>query len=819
MARIPIIQQQTSPRGGGIVAPQPGGLETVVKAIGGVVGDITARQEQRSAENRSLWLAQKSADAQLRAQQWAIESRQSVTGLADDHPDAAAKFSDELIQSFSDEAPDEETRKALALWAPKFKAGIVSDEINWAAQRNVAYKSAVMDDTLSKYETLVTNDPSKLGSVLDEMDAFIASSGTPDYSQLEIRRKGRERLIEVAARSGMSSAVMPAAAAGIIKVSGKGSTPPPVKGVLADPALQEYARSVYKQYGIDENIAIAQLMAESGGDPKAFRREPNGVTSAGLAQFTEATAKRYGLTDRNDPRQSIKAQAAYMADLLKDFRGDYEKAIAAYNAGPGSVQKAEAAAAKSGKTWKDHFSPAMKKYTAPYLSKILSSSGYAVGGQAVTITGSTPPQIAALLPELSLEARSRIESEWDRQVKAGQSNLKNQIELGFNDDLAQMKSGLPPTNAYSVDTLAAAGFSQDKIIEYQALREIGVPASQAAKKMTVAELAALTTGDVAAGPAFEARSLAAKTYAAAADAELKSRKDDPIAHRQSVGEQLGGDLTPTITGLMSSGDVTGSASTIGRVMSARTVRAGEMATKYGYSYNPLTKSEAEATARMYKGMTSGDKVKFLGVMAASIKHPQSYSAFIEQVAGKDSADGMAGLYFYSATKSGLPSRVAVDGASYILKASEAEKTGAIQSLNLPSPKEMADDFSRRVGNSLDMADPRIRASMFNAYSAIYRGIRVDGEINDGKATDVAFAHAAGAERGKVFGHDFLVPSGKKAHDVEVMFSNQFRAATGQALLAGHRFAPTIDGGYVVVDPQRFPVLDKKTRRPVVLRVK
>jgi len=59
----------------------------------------------------------------------------------------------------------------------------------------------------------------------------------------------------------------------------------------------------------------------------------------GLAQLMPETAKSLGVTDPFDPVQSINGGAAYLRQMLDKF-GSVEKALAAYNAGPGAVIKA-----------------------------------------------------------------------------------------------------------------------------------------------------------------------------------------------------------------------------------------------------------------------------------------------------------------------------------------------------------------------------------------------------------------------------------------------------------------------------------------------
>ena len=73
----------------------------------------------------------------------------------------------------------------------------------------------------------------------------------------------------------------------------------------------------------------------SGFDPTAG--SPAGAR--GLCQLMPGTARALGVTDVTDPAQSLEGGAKYLRQQLDRFGGDYTKALAAYNAGPGAVQR------------------------------------------------------------------------------------------------------------------------------------------------------------------------------------------------------------------------------------------------------------------------------------------------------------------------------------------------------------------------------------------------------------------------------------------------------------------------------------------------
>jgi soluble lytic murein transglycosylase-like protein len=89
------------------------------------------------------------------------------------------------------------------------------------------------------------------------------------------------------------------------------------------------------RWNVPMNLLAAQLYAESNFNP--FAQSPAGAQ--GIAQFMPGTARAYGLTDPFDAGKAIDAQARLMSDLLERFDGEVALALAAYNAGPGAVER------------------------------------------------------------------------------------------------------------------------------------------------------------------------------------------------------------------------------------------------------------------------------------------------------------------------------------------------------------------------------------------------------------------------------------------------------------------------------------------------
>lgn len=88
------------------------------------------------------------------------------------------------------------------------------------------------------------------------------------------------------------------------------------------------------RHGVDPDLVRAVMRQESGGGRSA--RSP--VGAMGLMQLMPGTARALGVKDPWDPAQNIEGGVKYLSQQLRQF-GSVEKALAAYNAGPGAVQK------------------------------------------------------------------------------------------------------------------------------------------------------------------------------------------------------------------------------------------------------------------------------------------------------------------------------------------------------------------------------------------------------------------------------------------------------------------------------------------------
>jgi soluble lytic murein transglycosylase-like protein len=102
--------------------------------------------------------------------------------------------------------------------------------------------------------------------------------------------------------------------------------------------IQNYIEEAAAKERLEPALLKAIIQVESNFNHKAVSR----VGAKGLMQLMPFTAKEMGkqkALDSHDPRANVLAGARYFRGLINQFEGDVKLAVAAYNAGPGAVER------------------------------------------------------------------------------------------------------------------------------------------------------------------------------------------------------------------------------------------------------------------------------------------------------------------------------------------------------------------------------------------------------------------------------------------------------------------------------------------------
>ncbi len=175
-----------------------------------------------------------------------------------------------------------------------------------------------------------------------------------------------------------------------------------VRNVPADPdaprpisrdRLETLIQTIADRHHVDPALVRAVMQVESGGNPTAVSRKG----AMGLMQLMPDTALQMGVTKVFDPQENLEAGVRTLRALLVRYNGDLDKALAAYNAGTGAVDRA--GGVPRNRETRDYVRKVTNNYfqsdagqpaTAPGTAQRVATGNATSSGNGASATKSTP---------------------------------------------------------------------------------------------------------------------------------------------------------------------------------------------------------------------------------------------------------------------------------------------------------------------------------------------------------------------------------------------------------------------------------------------
>jgi GH24 family phage-related lysozyme (muramidase) len=496
---------------------------------------------------------------------------------------------------------------------------------------------------------------------------------------------------------------------------------------------------------------------ESGG--KQFGKDGKPLTSSagavGIAQVMPGTgpeaAALAGLPwdedkFKNDANYNKELGRAYYNKQLQTF-GNPAMAAAAYNAGPGAVQKA---VKEGGANWLSH----LPKETQDYVPAVMGRSGQSAAtgpGVEREIWADAPESFKALdyttQQQMIITAQNQVRSQ-QAQQRASADQLMVDVNDMHKDGRVDPFNLTPEyfTNAYG----AADGVT--RYAEYEAGRTMASDIDSFASMTDQQIIANLNTTKPVEGEGYAVADARQSVKAAAAAQVYKARQDDP----QTFAMQQG--LSDTQPLDMSKPD------TIAPELTKRIGTAQMMNENYGTPYQVLMKGEASQFSAVLRTMPTQQKLAYLDqVRTGTLSDQRAYMSIMTQIAADSPVTAIAGSLLTRTQPATIPggwlgsdiqlqprdvAATILEGEA-ILNPNKADKEQDGRGGKFPMPKEI--DLQMAFNDTVGAAfrgDAKGYETAYQAFKSYYAGKSSrDGVLADSldsrRAKEAAFAVTGG----------------------------------------------------------------------------
>ncbi len=433
------IQQAPSARS---AVPESNPLFAAVQNLGqqgAQVAGLMAREEREKAENRaSMDVANTLAQGDVFWQEDFTRRTQAWKPGDADLRDGIGKDFDKWVSESAAKLPTEASRNYFQQHTAKMKARLQTSAFSYQEKTTTDKLNADNEIGMQADASTVFNDPSRQQEVYARrMETLLARSDLSDADKIKTAQVFRNQLA-VAAHSGE----LERDPEGWLMRNGLMGS----KRAAAGQPLADDAGTMRVPVGeAPDGLWKAQIGQESGG--KQFGKDGKPLTSSagavGIAQVMPGTgpeaAKLAGLPwdvrrYHQDAGYNEALGKAYMAKQLQTFGGDVQKALAAYNMGPGSAAKGNGVAglvAKHGENWLAH----APKETQNYVASITKAAGMAPG--AIADIATSPASVQAgggaqsaqihTLPDLDWKQTEALRKMAEQRVQQNQAKAQASV--------------------------------------------------------------------------------------------------------------------------------------------------------------------------------------------------------------------------------------------------------------------------------------------------------------------------------------------------------------------------------------------------------
>lgn len=386
----------------------------------------------------------------------------------------------------------------------------VKDGEQWQTVQTGAWRKSVFDGQLASFERMAREYPED-GERLDMELAELARSWAENNPGLdpratvmkfeEIRDQGRIEGLMAREDYDAAEALLKGGANGF---EGKAAT----RGLK--PGHEALARKYARQYGVPEELGLAVIMQESGGNEQALSR----AGAIGLMQLMPQTARGLGV-DPHDPEQNIEGGMRYLKQQYDTF-GNWEHALMAYNGGPGRI-----------KNYLNGRGAPLARETVEYAGKVRGRMGGASGGGG--------------LPGLDAGKRAMWLNRIKRQRDEALDVARYRFQARYRDFMAACEAGedAQPPSDMEIDAIFKPEEAERIRRETRDLRQFAVDL-QSMRLLDPAQAARMLAERKPAGggDGFAEKWQRYEKLAMAVDRDLRERQEDGAAwlarHDQKV---------------------------------------------------------------------------------------------------------------------------------------------------------------------------------------------------------------------------------------------------------------------------------------------